>query len=138
MNRFVAVGMLAFGVTLALLIGQRLSDQAMAVIVGSVIGVAASLPMTAIVLWLTLRTREVTRYSIPVSRSEPAPREEAPRIMVIQPQPYAAPYYPQYQQSAQGAYLNPPSPMAAYPRPAREFKIVGQEDFPYEDRDALV
>ncbi len=141
MNRLIAFGVLAFSITLAVLIGQRLSDQAMAVIVGSVIGVVASMPMTAVVLWLTLRSRETTRYAQPLTRSEPAPREEAPRIMVIQPQPYAAPQYvqsTQYQQPVQGAYLNPPSPMATYSRPAREFKIVGQEDFHYEDRDALV
>ena len=138
MNRIVALSLLAFSITLALLIGQRLSDQAMAVIVGSVIGVAASMPMTAVVLWLTVRSRDGARYAAPFARSESAPRDEAPRIMLIQPQPYVAPHYPQYQQPAQGAYLNPPSPMAHYPRPAREFKIVGQEDFQYEDRDALV
>ena len=36
--------LLAFVVTLALIIGWRLSDQAMAVIVGVVAGVAASVP----------------------------------------------------------------------------------------------
>ncbi|MCA1553612.1 MAG: hypothetical protein LC737_04455, partial [Chloroflexi bacterium] len=73
--------------------------------------------------------------------SDYAPRDEAPRIMVIQPQPYAAPQYPQYpqyQQTTQAAYLNPPGPMAPYTRPTREFTIVGQEDFEHEDRDALV
>ena len=70
MNRLVALAVLAFSIALAFLIGQRLSDQAMAVIVGSVIGVAASLPMTAIVLGLTLRQREIVRQSSPYGRSD--------------------------------------------------------------------
>lgn len=136
MNRLVALAVLAFSIALAFLIGQRLSDQAMAVIVGSVIGVAASLPMTAIVLWLTLRQREVVRQSSNYGRSDPPPRDETPRMIIVQPQPYAA---PQYAPQLPMGYLNPPAPaMASYPRPARDFKIVGQEEFDDEDRNAVV
>lgn len=140
MNRLAALAVLAFSITMALLIGQRLSDQAMAVIVGAIIGVVASVPMTAVVLWLTLRPREMMRTSASYPRSEPAPREEAPRMVIIQPQPYVAPQYaaPQYPQTNQAAYLTPPGPMAPYTRPTREFKIVGQEEFDDEDRNALV
>lgn len=136
MNRLVALAVLAFSIALAFLIGQRLSDQAMAVIVGSVIGVAASLPMTAIVLWLTLRQREIVRQSSSYSRSDAPPRDETPRMIIVQPQPYAA---PQYAPQPPMGYLNPPAPgLASYPRPARDFKIVGQEEFDDEDRNAVV
>ncbi len=135
MYKLVALAVLAFSITLALLIGQRLSDQALAVIVGAVIGVTASVPMTALVLWLSLRPREITRQSTSYARSEYAPREEAPRMIVIQPQPYVAAPYPQ---THQAAYLNPPGPMATYTRPTREFKIVGQEECENEDRDVVV
>jgi hypothetical protein len=134
MNKLPALAVLAFSITLAVLIGQRLSDQAMAVIVGSVIGVAASVPMTALVLWLTLRQRDLIRQTM-TTRAEPTPREEASRIVVIQPQPYAPPPYPQTQQHT---YLTPPPLMPSYSSPSREFKIVGVEDLDHEDRNALV
>ncbi len=135
MNRLTAFAVLAFSITLAVLIGQRLSDQAVAVIVGSVIGVAASVPMTALVLWLTLRSRDTLPHATSYARSDHTPREE-PRLIVIQPQPYVA---PQYAHTPQATYLNPPPPtMPSYVRPAREFKIIGQEDFDDEGRNALV
>ncbi len=46
---------LAFTVTLAAVIGSRLSDEAMAVIVGVVAGVAASIPGSLMVTWLATR-----------------------------------------------------------------------------------
>ena len=131
MKRIVLLASLAFGFTLALLVAQRLSDQAMAVIVGSVIGVAASVPMTALVLWLMLRQRVPAHPppSPPVSRYEPPIREE-PRIMVIQAQPY-----PTAPVSAltSGMYA-PPAYNSGQPRAPREFTIVGEEDL--EERDA--
>ncbi len=133
MNKFFALGAVAFGVTLAVLIGERLSDQAMAVIVGSVIGVAASVPMTALVLWLSLR-QGIVRHNANAMRSEYAPREE-PRTIVIQPQAYPpAHWVPPVQPN----YLPMSPAIAPYTRPMREFKIVGQEDFDDEDRNALV
>jgi hypothetical protein len=134
MNRLTALAVLGFSITLAVLIGQRMSDQAMAVIVGSVIGVAASMPMSALVLWLTFRSRDGTTHAASYARSDHAPREE-PRMIVIQPQPYGA---PQYAPTPPAAYLNPPPAMSAYGRPLREFKIVGQEDIDDESRHALV
>ncbi len=121
MKGAVLVGGAAFGVALAVLFAQKLSDQAVAVIVGSMIGVVASVPMTAIVLWLMLRGR--FQHETPVVRHEYPPREEQPRIMVIQPQPYpaAAPL------SAPAMPYVAPAPQP-YARAAREFKIVGESD----------
>lgn len=121
-------GAVAFGVALAVLFAQKLSDQAVAVIVGSVIGVVASVPMTAIVLWLMLRGR--FQQPPAVVRHEYPSREEQPRIMVIQPQPYpaAAPL-----PSPMNPYVTPAP--AAFPRSAREFKIVGESD-PEDDDPA--
>ena len=133
MNRLAALAALAFSITLALFIGYRLNDQSLAVITGAVIGVVASMPMTAVVLWLTLRNREPRHrgYAPPPAY---APREE-PRMIVIQPQPYTSQYAPM----AASPYLNAPMPLAApYQRPQRDFKIVGQGETDDEDRDALV
>lgn len=132
MNKTVLFGALAFGVTLAVVVTQRLSDQAMAVIVGSVIGVAASVPMTAIVLWLMLRQRD--SYLSGYAHYDHAPREETPRIMLIQPQAY-----PTAQAQVQALpYLQAPLQQPSYMRAPRDFKIVGQEDGVAEDRNALV
>lgn len=127
MKRVVLIGSAAFGITLALLVSQRLSEQAMAVIVGSVIGVVASVPMTAVVLWLMLRTR--MPVEAPTARHEYAPRDEQPRIMVIQPQPY--PSAPAPLPSPSSAYM--PSATMCMPRNVRDFKIVGEADLDDED-----
>jgi preprotein translocase subunit SecF len=49
--------LLTFVVTLAILIGWQLSNQAMAVMVGVIAGVTASIPTSLIVVWATLRNR---------------------------------------------------------------------------------
>lgn len=125
----ILLGSAAFGVTLALLVAQRLSEQAMAVIVGSVIGVVASVPMTALVLWLMLRTR-MPAEPLPArheyARHDYAPREEQPRIMVIQPQPYPAAGVPLPAPSS--AYMGAAASGMSMPRMARDFKIVGESD----------
>jgi hypothetical protein len=135
MNKAVSLGVLAFGVTMAVMVGQRLSDQAMAVIVGSVVGVAASVPMAAVILWLTLRQRDALQQPPAYTRETHPPRDEMPRMIVVQPPAYSAPL-PAYQSSMQMPQLA--APAASYMRPAREFKIVGQEEYENEDGNAVV
>jgi hypothetical protein len=64
---------LAFAVTLAAVIGLRLSAEAMAVIVGVVAGVAASIPGSLMVTWLA------TRYALAAPAREPQMNE--PRLI---------------------------------------------------------
>lgn len=107
---------MAFSVTLAVMIGQRLSGQAMAVIVGVVAGVAASIPTSLIVVWLA------TRSAIPPPREGAYHREaETPRIVLVQPPagPPAASYDPGYS-------IPPPTPSPAPSR--RSFNIIGGDD----------
>ena len=140
MNKAVLLGAVAFAITMAVLIGQRLSDQAMAVIVGSVVGVAASVPMAGVILWLTLRQREGVHTAPAYPRPEYTHRDETPRMIVIQPQPTYAPPAGQYQTQYQSQTALPQiaAPTMNYMRPMRDFKIVGQEEFEDEDRNALV
>ena len=96
----------AFAITLALLIGDRLSTEAMAVLAGAVCGVGAAIPTSLLILAVTQRVR----------RSEPTPE---PRPQFTQPVVFAL---PQAQQ--------PPTPA---PPPAtweeapiqRHFHVVG-------------
>lgn len=57
MKRFLFVAGLVFTVTVGVVVGVRLSPEAMAVVVGIVCGVLASVPTSAILVW-TLRVRE--------------------------------------------------------------------------------
>ena len=150
MTKPLAIGFLCFSVTLAVLIGQRLSDQAMAVIVGSVIGVVASMPMAALILWMLVRQRELGSFSGASARRDYAATEEAPRMIVIQPQPYApAPsQFPMMNESSQlyttgwdaGSRRDRGEAAAGLRqmRTARDFTIVGEEEFEDENRNALV
>ncbi len=69
---------LAFAVTLAVVIGQRLSAEAMSVMVGVVAGVAASIPTSLIVVWFATRTLTMSRPAPPL-----APQPTEPRIIVV-------------------------------------------------------
>jgi hypothetical protein len=66
-------------VALAVVIGLRLSTEAMAVIVGVVAGVAASIPASLIVIWLA------TRNAVAAAAREPQTNE--PRIIYVNTTP---------------------------------------------------
>ncbi|MBM2848286.1 MAG: hypothetical protein HW418_1228 [Anaerolineales bacterium] len=69
----------AFAVALAVVIGLRLSTEAMAVIAGVVAGVAASIPASLIVIWLA------TRNAVAGPAREPQTNE--PRIIYVNTTP---------------------------------------------------
>jgi hypothetical protein len=132
-----------FSVTLALIVGQRLSSESMAVVIGVIAGVAASIPTSLIVVWFmghNTAARPIVEAG-PARSAEPA----EPRIVVMpapqapmphQPQPaYAgmAGYGPQsyagyaplpegYAQAANPAYAAAPA------LPARRFTVIGGSD----------
>jgi hypothetical protein len=81
--------LLAFAISLAVVVGQRLSSEAMAVIIGVVAGVAASIPTSLIVVWVALRVRG-DGGEVVVER--PAPE---PKIVVVAPPAAAHSYAPQ-------------------------------------------
>ena len=105
---FVGVVTVAFVVTLAVMVGQRLSDQAVAVLAGAVCGVGASIPTSLLIAWTTRRRQEQV-----TARSMAA---QYPPVVVVQQPP---------QQAGLGAapqpgYLGPYLPPAQ-----REFTVVG-------------
>ncbi|MGQ9768224.1 MAG: hypothetical protein ACUVSS_13120, partial [Anaerolineae bacterium] len=57
MTKLIVPAMLGFGVTLALIIGQRMSTDAMAVVIGVAVGVAASVPTSLLLVALLRRQR---------------------------------------------------------------------------------
>jgi hypothetical protein len=119
------LSLVAFSVTLAVIVGQRLSAESMAVIVGVVAGVAASIPTSLIVVWVAARPAPA-----PVERAAPAGQ---PRLVVVQPQaamqPLPSPTYSYAQpQPVQHLSYAPAYGMPAYaPPPQRTFTVIGGE-----------
>jgi len=119
--RFMAlVAMLAFAITLAVVIGQRMSAEAMAVLMGVVAGVAASIPTSIIVVWIAAKTM-----------IKPAPiQSETPRIVVM-PSPVPPPPPPQptpaygYPSPYGGWGQSPAYPAVAAPPVQRKFTVIG-------------
>jgi hypothetical protein len=83
MKKVVLPLMLAFGVTLAAIIGERMSTDAMAVVIGVAVGVAASVP-TSLLLVALLRRERVGAW-----RGEPQavqPQQlHSPNVIVLNP-----------------------------------------------------
>jgi hypothetical protein len=112
------LAMLAFGVTLAIVIGERMSSEAMAVLMGVVAGVAASIPTSLIVVWIAAK--------VMLKPNDPTP-VEPPRVVVMQqpPQQPAPAYgYPAPQQYP-GWGGGPAYPAVAAPPMPRKFTVIG-------------
>ncbi|MGQ0601337.1 MAG: hypothetical protein ACT4QE_06525 [Anaerolineales bacterium] len=111
---------LAFVVTLAIVIGQRLSAEAMAVMIGVVAGVAASIPTSLIVVWFATRTLNIASSRPP----EPLPPAE-PRIVVMAPQTQPMPF-----PGAAGYGQANGYPPAALPLAGpRQFNVIGGVEY---------
>jgi len=120
MRKVMILVLLAFAVTLAVVVGNRMSAEAMAVVVGVVCGVAAGIPMSLLIMLVLNRSRRQAELD-DWSSGQPGGRYGAyPPVVVIQggtpaPNGLLPPYYP--------------SQTSAYePTPQREFRIVGEHE----------
>ena len=77
---FAGLATTAFAVTLAVLIGNRLSDQALAVLAGAVCGVGAAIPTSLLVVAVS-RWRDGPRAP-PMA---PVPQNPYPPVVVVAP-----------------------------------------------------
>lgn len=124
-RRLIPLSLLAGIVTLAIIIGQRMSTDAMAVMVGVVFGVAASIPTSLLV---ALAVRGNRRSEPPYQRDDYQPSPPPPQIFVVNPgQMPAGPY-----QGAQHALPNPPGNYYLA-EPARRYKVVGDSEYELVD-----
>lgn len=80
MGKVIGIAVIAGAVVLAMIVGQRMSTDAMAVVVGVVFGVAASIPTSLLVVAAT-RSRRDEGYRAPRDELRPPPQ-----IVVVQPQ----------------------------------------------------
>jgi len=116
MRKALIATVLAFAVTLAVVVGNRMSTEAMAVVVGVVCGVAAGIPMSMLLLLVLNRRTQTVEDS---SYGPMGSRQGAyPPVVVIQggstaPNGLLPPYY-----SAQWPAQEPVQ---------RRFHIVGED-----------
>ncbi len=122
MKMIIVPAMLGFGVVLALIIGQRMSTDAMAVVIGVAVGVAASVP-TSLLLVALLRRQRLDERSTWQAQGGPTgyPQLPQPPVIVVNPGQWPA------QNGAQQPYFLPPAQTAldaGLPR----LRVVGDDD----------
>ncbi len=123
MAKLIVPAMLGFGVALALIIGQRMSTDAMAVVIGVAVGVAASVPTSLLLVALLRRQRLDDRNAWRADgggAGYPAQLPQPP-VIVVNPGQWPA------QNGAQQPYFLPPSQTtleAGLPR----LRVVGDDD----------
>jgi len=106
MKRIAIVAVIAFAVTLAVIIGQRMSTDAMAVVIGVACGVMASIPTSLLILAVSNRRGE----------REVRQRRDYPPVVIVSPG------------NNQPRYLQPPFPTPPSQGQERQFKVIGDED----------
>lgn len=113
MRRFIAIVLLAFTISLGVVVGNRLSSEATAVVVGVVCGVVAGLP-TSVLLVVVMRRLGERPPSSPTAQHPPYPP-----VIVINPN--ANPFQP-----PSNPFTDPPIlPGSNSPR---RFRLIGEED----------
>lgn len=121
---------IVFAATLAYVVGNRLSSEAMAVVVGALCGISASVPVS-VALYIAA-SKNWGRDDAVQSRDEV--REytphgyvaQQPPMIVLAPPQYNPAQYPPMPYPFPGSqlYLPPQAPTQGAPR---EFKIIGEE-----------
>lgn len=116
MRKVAVVLLLAFVVTLAVVVGGRMSTDAMAVVVGVVCGVAAGIPMS-VLLMLALHRRDRQAEEPPYAQMGGRYAVPSPPVVVIQGGTPAAnnvppPYYPMHTAVGEPTH--------------RQFRVIGE------------
>jgi len=111
MKKVATVALMAFAVTLAIIIGQRMSTDAMAVVIGVACGVLASIPTSLLILAVSGRRGE----------REVPQRRDYPPVVIVNPG------------SSQPHYLQPPFPTPMIQPQPRQFRVIGDEDVVLEE-----
>jgi hypothetical protein len=115
MRRFIAFCIIAFCAGLGVMIGNRMSSEALAVVVGVVCGVLAGIP-TAVLLLILMRAQQRGIGDRPTQQATQYP----PIIVVGSTQPQ--PLLPTHQDPSaiDGTWR-------ALESPRREFRVIGEE-----------
>jgi hypothetical protein len=107
MKKVAIVAVIAFAMTLAVIIGKRMSTDAMAVVIGVACGVLASIPTSLLIL--AVSNRQGKREARPQ-------RRDYPPVVVVNPG------------GNQPRYLQAPFPIPTMQAQERQFNVIGDED----------
>jgi len=118
MKRTVAIVGVVFGVALAVLIGTRMSADALGMLVGVACGVIASLPTSLVLVWALLRRTQGGR--VEAQGRYGVAGHNYPPVVVVNPGPSYG--LPGYGPPLGGAHSLPPA------GGMRSFKVVGDEE----------
>jgi hypothetical protein len=118
MRKLLALALLAFCVVLAIIVGQRMSTDAMAVVIGVVVGVGASVPTSLLLVALLRRERA----SVQNWRHEPPAQSlPSPNLIVLSPADFLAGRITPSQ-------VPMPSPELELDGGMRRLRVVGDEE----------
>lgn len=126
MKRLIPLILLGFGVALAIVIGQRMSTDAMAVVIGVAVGVAASVPTSLLLIALLRKERQSFRDEMPRDmpyNPYPPMLPQQPQIMVFDPAAYMRQNGSAYQVPLAPPEMGDPS-LGGMPR----LKVIGSDD----------
>ena len=126
MKKVIVPAMLGFGVTLALVIGQRMTTDAMAVVLGVAVGVAASVPTSVLLLALLRRTQKESAWRPeplqPEQHQRALPQPMQPNIIVLNPADLLG------QRANPAPYIPPPTLELMQDGGMRKLRVVGDDD----------
>lgn len=116
MKRFLYISGIVFVITLAVVMGTRMSADALAVVIGIICGVLASIPTSAMLVWV-MRQRD-KQMEMQMGAMRPFGGQYPP-VVVVNGQGT----------NGYGSTYAPPS-LTAGPPPSggRSFKVIGQEN----------
>ena len=119
------IALTAFAISMGITIGQRLSSEAMAMMMGFIVGVAASVPTCYAVVWAMTRNLTVP------PPAPPAPPPET-RVVVVSAPPNSAPTnasptpQPSPVYNAASPFISPhATPIQQIANPQRKFTVIG-------------
>ncbi|MBC7261471.1 MAG: hypothetical protein H5T63_05615 [Chloroflexi bacterium] len=115
MKKLVTISAVCFSISLAAIVGVRMSAESMAVVVGIVCGVAASIPMSAVILFL------MGKRSQPCEPAWHQQRAPYPPVVVIQGGS------PMRQMPSRNDYYTEVQPPMMIQEPQRQFRIIGSQ-----------
>jgi hypothetical protein len=116
MRTFFFIAGLVMVVTLAILMSYRMSADALAVVIGIICGILASIPTSAMLVWV-MRQRD--KQETGLAQLRPMGSQYPPVVVVNGPGPNG------YGSSAYGPPALAASPSILGPR---QFKVIGQEN----------
>lgn len=124
MKRLIPLILLGFGVALAIVIGQRMSTDAMAVVIGVAVGVAASVPTSLLLIALLRKERQSFRQDMPHEmpyNPYPTGLPQQPNVIVLDPSQLAGMRNAQLQTPLPPPEFTPDGGM-------RRLRVVGSDD----------